>query len=66
MTTLRDLPPQPIDKTVRRYGPRIRELTGVCPAAIAAELGIQERTVTMIQRKLGLRPCRSPGGRTLE
>lgn len=63
MTTFRDLPPQPVDKTVRKYGPRIRELTGVHAKSIGEELGIQERTVIMIQRKLGLRPCRSPGGR---
>lgn len=63
MTTLRDLPPAPVDKVVRLYGVRIRELYGICAASIADELGLQERTVIMIQRKLGLRACRDPNGR---
>lgn len=47
---------------VCKYETRVRELHGVSAAAIADELGLQERTVCMIQRKLGLRACR-PSGR---
>lgn len=43
---------------VRRYEKAILERRGVCPAIIAHELGIRECTVTMVQRKLGLRKCR--------
>jgi hypothetical protein len=46
---------------VRKHGARVRELHGVSAKSIADELGLQERTVTMIQRKLGLRACRQPG-----
>lgn len=60
--TLDDLPPDPRGGWLRRkYGPRIRELQGINPAMIAMELGLQERTVVMIQRKLGLRGCRGHG-----
>lgn len=59
MTTLVDLPPDPKGGWLRRkYGARIRELDGISAASIADELGIQERTVVMIQRKMGLRACR--------
>lgn len=62
MTTLADLPPDPKGGWLRRkYGARITELQGISAAAIADELGLQERTVVMLQRKLGLRGCRQPG-----
>lgn len=64
MTTLRDLPLDPCGGWLRvKYGRRIRELQGISAKSIADELGLQERTVTMLQRKLGLRTCRTPGGR---
>lgn len=60
--TLNDLPPDPRGGWMRRkYGRRICELHGISAASIAAELGLQERTVVMLQRKLGLRGCRQPG-----
>lgn len=59
MTTLVDLPPDPRGGWLRRkYGKRIRERDGISAASIADELGLQERTVVMIQRKMGLRACR--------
>lgn len=62
MTALIDLPPEPNGGFMRRrYGQRIRELHGISAASIADELGLQERTVVMLQRKLGLRGCRQPG-----
>lgn len=62
MTTLRDLPPEPRGGWMtKRWGAAIRERHGISAALIADELGLQERTVIMIQRKLGLRPCRQPG-----
>lgn len=47
----------------RKYESRLRELHGISAASIADELGLQERTVIMLQRKLGLRACRPPGDR---
>jgi hypothetical protein len=62
VTSLVDLPPEPNGGWLRRrHEKRIRELTGICAASIADELGLQERTVVMLQRKLGLRSCRQPG-----
>lgn len=51
--------PETRDRAVRRYGALVRELHGVDPLLIAAELGIAERTVLRIQRKLGLRACQN-------
>lgn len=63
MTTLTDLPPDPRGgRRMRRiYGERIVALGNLSSAIIAAELGLKERTVVMLQRKLGLRGCRQPG-----
>ena len=62
MTTLVDLPPEPRGGWMRRkYEKRLRALHGISAAAIADELGLQERTVVMLQRKIGLRGCRQPG-----
>jgi hypothetical protein len=33
---------------------------GICPAILAADLGLSERFVIMVQRKLGLRKLTSP------
>lgn len=64
MTMLIDLPPDPRGGWLRRkYGARIRELHGISAAMIADELGLKERTVTMLQRKMGLRGCCAPGNR---
>jgi len=60
MTTLLDLPPRRHDTAFRAYASKIRERAGICAAAVADELGITERTVVKIQRRLGLRPCRNP------
>jgi len=62
MTTLYDIAPDPRGGWLRRkYGARVIELHGISAALIADELGLQERTVVMLQRKLGLRGCRQPG-----
>ncbi len=48
----------------RRQPPRIAAMLlahpGVCPAILAADLGITERFVIMVQRKLGIRKFTSP------
>lgn len=59
--TFLDFPPEARGGWMRRkHERRIRELQGISAASIAAELGLQERTVVMLQRKLGLRACRQP------
>lgn len=56
-----DLPPDPRGGWKRRRWERqIRERIGIDAALIADELGLSERTVVMLQRKLGLRLCRHP------
>ena len=42
---------------VERHQKAVLAARGVDPALVADELGITERTVRMIQRKLGLRKC---------
>lgn len=62
MTVLLDLPPDPRGGWLRRkYERAIRERAGISAALIADELGLQERTVVMLQRKIGLRGCRQLG-----
>lgn len=56
--TAPELFPQRSHWLVRKYGGEVRAAAGIDPAALAASLGITERTVCMIQRKLGLRACR--------
>ncbi len=48
------------NKVVLKHQDEIRKAGyGVDPAIIAHKLGLQIRTVEMVQRKLGLRKCRS-------
>lgn len=54
---LADLPPEKPNAMVRKYADRVRAMDGLDPAIIGAELGIQPRTVMMVQRKIGLRRC---------
>jgi len=57
--TAPELFPERPHHLVQKYGREVRAAAGIEPASIAASLGITERTVCMIQRKLGLRACRS-------
>lgn len=54
---LADLPPEKPNALVRKYAAAVRAMAGIDPAIIGDELGIQPRTVMMVQRKIGLRRC---------
>jgi len=45
---------------VRKYAEQLRGTGGIDPKILADQLGLQVRTVCMIQRKLGERACRDP------
>jgi len=57
-----ELFPQRPSFVVRKYGKKIAERRNIDSRLIANELGISERLVISIQRKLGLRPCYNRNG----
>lgn len=62
MTTLYDLPPSANGGHVmRRRRQEILDRAGICPHVVAAELGLDVRTVRWLQLKLGVRKFRSNG-----